>query len=298
MLTTSQNLADFLPPIAPDANKYTRGSLLVLAGSARFPGAAVLAAKAAARTGAGYTTLAVPAGAVAAAQAHLLSIPVCNAADKDGSFAASALAPILKTVRRYDAIVLGCGLTVTPSTQAFVQSVLEQTAVPLLIDADALNILATYTPALEALKTRTAASHPVILTPHAGELERLFAATKTKDAQQLAATLGTAVVVAKGPTTIIAHGAPTAVSPKSPYFSAEGTPALAKAGTGDVLAGIIGSLLAQTFTQNTVNTLTPFEVAVLGVTIHSRAGRAAEQHLGTRSVMAEDLLAEIPSALH
>ena len=298
-----------LPTIPPDAHKYSRGSLLVLGGSARFPGAAILAAQAGSLTGAGYVTLVVPASVVPVAQAHLRSIPVLGAKEADGTlvangapvtkgvFAADGLPEILKHVKHIDAVVLGCGLTITPSTIAFAESVrtwADQAGIPLLIDADALQALhsssapssaSASTPASAPASPSTPAPAPVVLsprlvlTPHAGEIARLYASTKTDSPETLAQHLN-AVVVAKGPVTCITDGVRV-------KYCDEGTPALAKAGTGDVLSGIIGSLLAQG--------MEPFEAAWAGVVIHARAGCLAEKNYGTRSVIAEHLLETIPA---
>jgi NAD(P)H-hydrate epimerase len=297
-----------LPPIPNDASKYSRGSLLVLAGSQRFPGAAVLCAQAAARTGAGYVTLAIPASAAAAAQAHLLSIPVIAAAEpletvdkilspkgspavfppkNRGVFAPEGLSDILSAVTHLNAIVCGPGLTADPAALAFAALVARTVSVPVLLDADALRGVATDSSVQHATDSSARplladdGTAPLVLTPHAGELKRLLVATGTQDAADLARITG-AVIVAKGPETLI-------VSPTQSQLSAAGTPALAKAGTGDVLSGIIGSLLAQG--------MEPFEAACAGVELHSRAGRIAEQRLGMRSVMAEDVIEALPAAV-
>jgi NAD(P)H-hydrate epimerase len=275
---TDRELAALLPPIPRDAHKYTRGSLLVLAGSERFPGAAVLAAHAAARAGAGYVTLAVPEPAAATARAHLLSVPVIAAPADNGTFSANAWEDVRARLTHLDAIVLGPGLTVSPSATAFVRAVLLDVDVPLLLDADALNILGTLLQQGLSLNT---SGKGLLLTPHAGELKRLCDAAEVSDAQQLAAKLD-AVVVAKGPATRV-------VSPMRDCLLEPGTPALAKAGTGDVLAGIIGSLVAQG--------ATPFDAAMLGVELHGRAGRLAEEMFGRRAVCAEDLLNTLPTTL-
>jgi NAD(P)H-hydrate epimerase len=294
-----------LPPILYDASKYSRGSLLVLAGSQRFVGAAVLCARAAARTGAGYVTLAVPASVAPIAQAHLLSIPVIAAAqpqeapeqlqnskgpknehrpESKGVFAPEGLSDILSAVTHINAIVCGPGLTSAPEALAFAAQVAKTVSVPVLLDADALRAVGSM--GVGSMADRGVGSPqnrplladdgtaPLILTPHAGELQRLLAATGAKDTADLARITG-AVVVAKGPETLI-------VSPSQSQLFTAGTPALATAGTGDVLSGIIGSLLAQG--------TEPYEAACIGVQLHSQAGRIAEQHFGTRSVMAEDVI--------
>jgi NAD(P)H-hydrate repair Nnr-like enzyme with NAD(P)H-hydrate dehydratase domain len=121
----------------------------------------------------------------------------------------------------------------------------------------------------------------LILTPHAGELSRLLEAFSVVTAEELAAFLN-AIVVCKGAVTQV-------VSPNGAIELAPGTPALAKAGTGDVLAGIIGSLLAQG--------MEPRAASVAGVKIHGKAGQLAASNLGVRSVMAEDLLDTLASAI-
>ena len=275
-----------LPAIPPDAHKYSRGSLLILGGSISFPGAAILAACSGALTGAGYVTLAIPASVVPIAQAHLLSIPVVGGKETNGVFAADALLGILQRINHIDAVVIGPGLTTTSSTMEFVRAVqawATETHIPLLLDADALNAIATNVGVLDAntVAPNLPKSTRQIFTPHAGELARLFASTATATAKELACQQK-AVVVAKGPSTLITDGIRVATCN-------EGTPALAKAGTGDVLSGIIGSLLAQG--------MEAFEAAEAGVVIHARAGRHAENTYGTRSVMAEHLLEVLPAVL-
>ncbi len=270
-----KELLELLPPIAQNANKYSRGSLLVLAGSVRYPGAAVLAAKAAQRAGAGYVTLAIPKSAAFIAQSHLLSVPVIATAESNGAFAADAWFALSSEINHVNAVVIGPGITTTSTTRELTMQVLRACKVPVLVDADALNVLAEP----EFMGIRLSEQH--ILTPHAGELSRLNAAMGTNSAQELATRMG-AIVVEKGPQTNI-------FSPTQYISSTSGTPALATAGTGDVLSGIIGALLAQG--------MNPFAAAYAGVEIHSRAGCLAEQKQGTRSVIAQDVINSIPDVL-
>ena len=302
-----------LPPIAPDANKYSRGSLLVLAGSRRYSGAGVLATLAAERTGAGYVSLATPASAAPAARLHLLCSPVVEAPeDRElGCFAADALPTLASQIRRVNALCCGPGLTVSAATEAFVKAVVHHAAqkhISLLLDADALNTLSVEPTLMDERRAQLREAvpqapdavrpSPLVLTPHGGELARLCAAFlpgeakgpslcftgdtgRREAAQMLAEELG-AIIVAKGPTTFIACDGEL-------YESSEATPALAKAGTGDVLAGIISSLLAQGMTAG--------EAALLGVQIHSLAGRKAEGRRGRRSVSALDVIDAISETL-
>ena len=290
------DLAALLPPVSDHANKYTRGSLLVLAGSSRFPGAALLAARAAARTGAGYVTLACPAPAAQIAQCHLLSVPVIAAPSEEGGFSANAWEYIKGQLNHIDAVVLGPGITISPAISAFVQSVCRNVRAPLLMDADALNILAAVcgkegTPP-PCLASRPPSGSPsrlpsaplwqnLILTPHGGELKRLSDATQTDSPEALAQALD-CVVIAKGPTTQVA-------SPTQNTRLSAGSAALARAGTGDVLSGVIGSLLAQG--------VPAYDAGLGGVEIHGRAGLLAEQRLGRRSVCAEDVIEALPTVI-
>ena len=305
--------ASQLPGFDPDASKYTRGSLAVVGGSGRFPGAPVLAAIAAARTGAGYVTAVVPDTAAPAVHAHLLSIPVLAAPSRDGAFRPNAF-NVLEGLRHLDAVVLGPGMGASIATAAFTAGLLDEVNAPVLLDADALNVVsgmgseprriqaeAQQLDAFRALVARAPRGAETVLTPHDGELKRLADACeragrsisdelsgeldrggeRMRNAVLVAATLGS-VVVAKGRSTVIATGTGALVSEHA-------TPALAKAGTGDVLSGVIGAFLA--------NGLRAFEAAALGVYIHSRAGVIAAGRLGARSVMAEDVLEAIPAAL-
>jgi NAD(P)H-hydrate epimerase len=275
-----------LPPVESDANKYSRGSLLIVAGSARFPGAAILAALASERSGSGYTTLAVPTSVVAVAQGHLLSVPVIGAAESQGGFAGHALPGILLGMTHVDAVLCGPGLTVGAETACLLESLLGQAAIagwPLALDADALNLLSWPGSDGHPLWLKLPAN--AVLTPHAGELERLLVATGSADAAALAARLG-CVIVAKGPTTTVYP----ADSDEKPYHYVEGTPALSKAGTGDVLAGIIASLLAQGIMHS--------QAALYGVILHGMAGRLAEANGSRRSLTANDIIESLPVAFH
>lgn len=305
-----------LPPIPQGAHKYVRGSLLVLASSKRYPGAGVLVTLAAEKAGAGYITLAAPTTAAQGARQHLLCSPVLEVPETQtqGSVTADALREICENVHRIDAFCCGPGLTVNDDTISCVGEVLQycmHKGIPLLLDADGLSVLATNPSVLQGRKSSSEAAgatqeqsepqSPLILTPHHGELKRLLATfgaatsgsapvkspsdSTAKQMQENIALLSNAldaVIVAKGPSTTIAYQE-TAIT------LSEATPALARAGTGDVLAGVISSLLAQG--------IPTLDAAYLGVRIHSKAGILAEEALGRRSVTALDVIEAIPRAL-
>lgn len=248
-----------------DTHKYQRGHALV-AGGEVMTGAARLAARAAARIGAGLVTLAAPAvvwPVYAAALTGVIVQPVRDAAD---------FAALLADVRR-NAILIGPGGGATPATRQQVLAALA-TRRAVVLDADALTVFAGDAPALFA-----AVAGPTVLTPHEGEFARLFSASGDKLARaRAAAALARAVVLLKGPDTVIAAPDGRAV------INANAPPDLATAGSGDVLAGLITGLLAQG--------LDPFGAACAACWLHGDA--AADFGPG---LVAEDLLDRLPPAL-
>jgi NAD(P)H-hydrate epimerase len=281
-LWTAEEHADLLPIAAQDAHKNERGRVLVIAGSAAFPGAAVLAARGAMRMGAGYVTVAVPESVVQLVQGHLVAATVVGLPQGRGhALSSSALDKALRLARDYDAVVLGPGLTQADGTVVTVRGLVTSLELPLVIDADALNALVD---AHEILEQRSALT---VLTPHPGELARLLGKTVAKiQADRIASSARLAgksrAVVLKGAGTV------TSVQGRQ-VVNTSGTQALATAGTGDVLAGMVGALLAQG--------LAPFDAGALAAYIHGRAGEAAGSVLTPVSVTAEDLPDFIPEAI-
>lgn len=289
---TEDELRAALPPLAEDANKYSRGVLTVIAGSERYPGAACLASRAGQRAGAGYTELVTNKSTGRLALGAYPSLVVHDVEDFD----LDALASQGKPKR---AICIGPGSEPgSEPADKLVVKVLKKAQCPVLVDGGGLGALGSKK-ARKALAARKASGRATVITPHGGEARRLAASlglgvkadgSGERDGASwepcdLSAALSLAtgaVVVLKGPDTYIAQG-----NQVHPMY--EGTPALAKAGTGDVLAGIIASLLAQG--------ADPFAAAVLGATLHARAGIAAAQAYADASVTPEDLLETIPAAI-
>ena len=278
---TSSQLAGLLPVPRDDANKYTRGKLVCVVGSARYTGSAVLCARASERMGAGYTQVFTHPDAVSlvrAASASLVVGPFQGLCERD-------LRP--NAPSHPLAVLVGCGFSADdPWERSLLAQVLQEAEAPLCVDGGALGMLADET-ARELLLSCGKRRVPTVLTPHGGEAARLArgAGVALGEGSQLACDLSRAygsVVVLKGPVTYVAEG--------DRFFEMGwGTSALAKAGTGDVLAGMVGALLAQG--------LAAFDAAALGATLHALAGRAAEERLGSISATADDLPLCVPAAV-
>ncbi|MEE9278386.1 MAG: NAD(P)H-hydrate dehydratase [Dehalococcoidia bacterium] len=276
-----------LPARAVDANKGSFGKVLIVAGSANYPGATVLAASAAYRAGAGLVTLAtarslIPALVGAMPEVTYLPLPEGG---QPAALDPDALPELTAQLPRYDTLLIGCGLGQAPSTVAAVRQLLGDPSLSALrgvvIDADALNALA-------GSEWPAQLSASFILTPHPGEMARLIGsdaaavqAARLEVAQQHAAAWGGCVVL-KGANTVIA--APDGRARISPVATA----ALATAGTGDVLAGAIAGLIAQG--------LAPFDAGCLGVYLHGNAGERAAKSAGTAGTTAGDVLTQLAQA--
>ncbi|MGN0287793.1 MAG: NAD(P)H-hydrate dehydratase [Atopobiaceae bacterium] len=289
--------ADYLEVLAPPTlavDKYTRGSVLVVGGSVRYAGAPIMAARAAARAGAGYVMLAVPEPVVGVAQGHLLEIPVLGmpADPQTGAFSADAREPIQKVAQRCSAVVVGPGMTVNASTMSVVSGLL-QCDVPLVIDADALNCIARWTSnRLDSFPELLRRSAPVVLTPHRRELGRLVGLQDTPpDSLTAAMEAARRIVWADGGSEVcvVAKGTATAcVGVEAALLPKPGPVALATAGSGDVLSGIMGACLAKTAGQLENDSL-PL-LCSLACEIHGQAGQIAARKYGSRGVMATDII--------
>jgi hydroxyethylthiazole kinase-like uncharacterized protein yjeF len=274
---------DLYPRRTPSGSKFNSGVVVIVGGSVGLTGAPTMAARSAARSGAGYVQVAVPAPVQPSVDLRLLEQMSRGLPDDDGFHTLAGVADVEEMAERAGAVVLGPGLGRTEGAQEFARGAALAVEVPLLVDADGLN---AHAGRLELLREREAAT---VLTPHEGEMGRLLeigteevAAHRLQYARE-AAELSGAVVLLKGDDTIIARpGGPVAISPG-------GTPALATAGTGDVLSGLIGALLAKG--------MDPFEAAALGALAHVLAARAVAERLGPDHVMAGDVIEALPEGL-
>ena len=289
---------DALPERDEFADKYGHGRVLVVAGSTRFPGAAIMAAKAAARSGAGYVTLAVPAPVVPIAQAHLLSIPVVGLpAAQDGTFEAAAAQELASLAAKADCVLAGPGMGTSFGAGEVVRALIASST-PLVLDADALNVAASICLGnADVHPNALRREAPLVLTPHARELARLLGKetgsicclTDLMDAaQSLAWAVGSSnfAVVAKAATSCVSCIETTLV-PKA------GPAALGTAGTGDVLAGIVAGLLSQQVSDLGADEVASADLALMlaaALRIQARAADAAVKRVGSRGVIATDLI--------
>jgi len=265
-------------------NKYDRGKVLVAAGSRGMSGAAVMAAEASLRAGAGLTVLALPesvAGALPqriAPEIMTLALP----SGEDGAFAADAFASIIEASESYGAIAIGPGLSRSAPAAEAVRALVRGARAPIVLDADGLN---AYAGDPAALRDRAGS---IVITPHHGEMARLLGVERegiTHDplghAAQAAELTGCIVVLKGAPTVVALPGGRL-------FINGAGNPGMATGGTGDVLTGTIASLLAQG--------TDPEDSTLAAVYLHSLAGDHAAAAVGLRSLVATDIIAHLPKA--
>ena len=285
-LITSGNVSSLLPFRKPDGHKGDFGKLFLVAGSLGMTGAAALAAKSALRSGCGLAKIGCPGSvlptiAQLAMEATLWPLPDVA---KKGALATRGLGEILKFTKDHNAIAIGPGLGTHRETAELVRRLIPRLDIPAVIDADGLNALQGHTDILNEIKV------PSVLTPHPGEFNRLTGKPVSSDIhERIKAATEFAqqykvVLVLKGSPTIIAD------SNGNSYLNPTGNNGMATGGCGDVLTGIIGSLLAQK--MEAVN------AAVCGVYIHGLAGNIASDDLGETSLIAGDLIDYLPEAFN
>lgn len=266
-----------------DSNKGTLGSLLCICGSYGMAGAAILAGKAALRCGIGLLKIAIPKSIYPVCATNILeSVYYPLEETSNGVISSKNTDFLLEMCEKSSAVVIGCGLSVCDDTKNLVQSVITNCEKPLVIDADALNCICNKPEILKNLKV------PAIITPHPGEMARLLHSTpKTVNSNRENTAIDFAkkfgvVTVLKGAGTIIA-------SPDGEvYINHTGNSGMATGGSGDVLSGIIGSLLAQG--------ASPINAAAAGVFLHGTIGDLAAEKLGKISMLPTDMIDMIPTA--
>ncbi len=268
----------------PDTHKGDYGHLMVLAGSLGKAGAAVMAARGALRTGAGLVSVAVPNSLVPIIQQQIIEAMCIPSAESiDGTLGIGAEGELLKAAEKMSACAIGPGLSTHYETVQVVRNLIQRLAIPMVIDADGLNAVAGSVNILKKVKA------PVVLTPHPGEMGRLVGLSSVevrKDRIKIASDFAV-----KHKVTLVLKGAGTVVAgPDGEVFiNSTGNPGMATGGTGDVLTGMIGSLLAQDYPA--------VQAACLGVYLHGLAGDLAAKEKGEMGMIAGDLIEKIPEAI-
>lgn len=279
-LITGWDVRRNLPRRSRTAHKGDFGHVLVIGGARGYAGAPAMAALAAIRSGTGLTSVLAPKQIYPVVANAALEIMVHPGEETEtGSLSAIQMKHWVDRLDDFNAIVAGPGMTRHPDTRQWINMLLQASPAPLVLDADALNVLEG------DLNTISKAKSPVIITPHPGELARLLHCTtaevqKNREAAAIeAAKRSGAIVVLKGAGTLVAR------ANHPVHVNLTGNPGMATGGMGDVLSGLIGSLLAQG--------LAPFEAACGGVFLHGRAGDNAMWRRSQASLVATDLINEL-----
>ncbi len=267
-----------------DTHKGTYGHLFVVSGSLGKTGAAVMAGKSALKMGAGLVTVGTPASClpiVARSMMELMTEPLPET--REGTLSSEALDEVLELLKGKDALMLGPGISTHDSTRDFVISLLPQVKIPLVLDADALNILSFKPSLLKSL------SKPVIVTPHPGEFARLVKlsteevlAKRLQLVPQFASEYGVYVVLKGYRTLTVAPDGRTFINPT-------GNPGMASAGSGDVLSGMIASMIMQE--KNIL------EAVLAAVYIHGLSGDIGAKRLGEKFLTAGNIITYLPAAM-
>ncbi len=284
---TLEWVAECIPLKIPWIHKHKAGRLLVIAGSVGFTGAAILASKAAMRSGSGIVTLVCPwelNNIFEIKLTEVMTFPVEQT--EEGSIHFESLEEIVTEANEYDALAIGPGLSTNPSTVRLVREILKRVKKPTVLDADGLRAITT--PTEVDNEERFDLKH-VVITPHPGELANILGKTHIELENRIKANRQVVekynfVSVLKGAATIISD------SNNNNYINTTGDWALATAGTGDILAGIIGSLLAQGMDLT--------KAAVCGAYIHGLSADLISKKVSKTAMIASDLLDGIKEVFH
>lgn len=279
IINIQKNLIERIVPCRKkDSHKGDYGKILLLCGSEGYTGAAALAAMGALRSGAGLVYLGVPRSIYVIEATRLWEPVVFPLEDTGGMFSESACSAIGAYLSKMDAVLIGPGIGRSEGTKAVVEYVLKNATCPVVLDADGINVISANK---YILRERIA---PTILTPHMGEFARIggnLSLDRVDAAKALACDLN-CIVLLKGHRTVITDGLQC-------YLNSTGNPGMATGGSGDVLAGIIVSLLGQG--------LSPILAAACGAWLHGKAGDICADEIGQYGMLPQDILQILPRLL-
>ena len=278
-------IKNLFPIRSATANKGSFGHVLCICGSRQMVGAAVLSASAALRSGAGLVTVAFPKSIyipMAGNITEALMMPLAE--NEQGTLSADCIEKLVAGFDKYDAVVIGCGLGVNDDTKKVLSAVMENAKVPVVVDADGINILANDISMLQR------ATGNVILTPHPKEMSRLINAPvdliqsdRAGCARVFAEKFGVYVVL-KGANTVVAQP-----ESRRAYVNATGNNGLSKGGSGDVLAGLMGGMLAQKFSI--------MDALATSVYIHGYVADVLSEKMSKIGMLPSDVIKELPYCL-
>ncbi len=268
-----------------NTHKGDFGHALVIAGSKGKTGAAAMTATAALRMGAGLVTMAVPESLNPIFEEKVTEVMTEPVGDIDGFFSEDAYGKIMELTEKKSVIIIGPGTSTHPETARLVKKLIAKIkGIPVVIDADGLNIIAEDVSILKDAKTE------LILTPHPAEMARLVGMTTAE-------VLGNKIAIARkfavdNSVTLILKGADTIIATKDEkiHVNSTGNSALSTAGTGDVLTGMVGGALAQG--------LNVLRSCIIGTYVHGAVGDEISEKFGRVGIIATDLLGVIPSVIH
>lgn len=273
-----KEVLSILPDRKADSHKGDYGKVLLLCGSRGFTGAAALAAMGALRSGAGLVYLGVPESIYAIEAVKLTEAIVFPLPEVDGKLSEKAVPVIRNYLKSMDAVLIGCGLGISTGTMAVLDAVLREFSGAVVVDADGITMLASRQ---ELLRGR---EYPTVLTPHEGEFRRLNIATEEErltGAMIAAKELG-CIILRKGHETVITDG-------KDYYINPTGNPGMAVGGSGDVLAGMLVSLLGQK--------IPALQAAACVAWLHGAAGDRCAEKMGQYGMLPSDMVRELPYLL-
>jgi len=269
MQLKEQTVKKWLPERKRHSHKGDYGKILILGGAVGYTGAPALAAKAAARSGAGLIFVGVPRGIYPIVASKLDEPMVFPLPDEDGRLSEDAIAEILQRLLSCDACLIGCGLGKSEGTYRVVKAVLENARCPVVLDADGINVMQGHIDVLRKARN-------LIVTPHDGEFARLCELTENRlrSVKELRKLTG-ATVLLKGYRTLIC-------GKEGCFINHCGNPGMARGGSGDALAGIIVSLLGQG--------LSATKAAALGAYLHGQAGDICARMYSEQTMLPSDMI--------
>jgi NAD(P)H-hydrate epimerase len=283
-LLDDKTIRSYLRPRAKDAHKGTAGHLFIIAGSPGKAGAAAMTAMAAMRSGAGLVTVGIPKSLNTAIEPMILEAMTCPLPENtEGFLSESSFDEVMQNLAGKKCLAIGPGLGTDTSTKKLVFKILQEASLPVVMDADGLNLLAGETRLLSKLKI------PLILSPHPGEMARLSGKTVPQIQQdRISCARDFAVghkvhIVLKGAGTVVAH------PDGNVFVNPTGNPGMASGGMGDILTGIIAGFVAQGYLAE--------EAARTAVYIHGKAGDELADKMGPFGFLASDIMNSVPAQI-